>query len=139
MVDASHPRLDEHVEAVEDLLGELELRHRPLVVALNKVDRLAPGPALRALVERFDGVPVSARTGQGVDGLVERIARTLASRVARARLRIPYGDGAALALCYERGRVLSRSDDPDGIRLDVEAAPRLLGKLAAYRDDQRAS
>jgi GTPases len=77
VVDASHPALEEQMEAVESLLGELELGRRPTVVALNKVDRLEPGAALGALVERFDGVAVSARTGEGMDALVDRIERAL--------------------------------------------------------------
>ena len=133
VVDASHPALEEQMEAVESLLGELELGRRPTVVALNKVDRLEPGAALGALVERFDGVAISARTGEGMDALVDRIERALRPGVERVTLRIPYRDGTAIAQCYERGRVLSRSDDVDGILLEVELPPRLLGPLEPYR------
>jgi GTPase len=133
VVDASHPALEEQMEAVESLLGELELGRRPTVVALNKVDRLEPGAALGALVERFDGVAVSARTGEGMGALVDRIERALRPGVERVTLRIPYRDGTAIAQCYERGRVLSRSDDVDGILLEVELPPRLLGPLEPYR------
>jgi GTP-binding protein HflX len=133
VVDASHPALEEQMEAVEALLGELELGRRPTVVALNKVDRLEPGAALGALVDRFDGVAVSARTGEGMDALVDRIERALRPGVERVTLRIPYRDGTAIAQCYERGRVLSRSDDVDGILLEVELPPRLLGPLEPYR------
>ena len=89
--------------------------------------------ALEALVDRFDGVAISARTGAGVDRLLDRVAQTLGPRVERVTLRIPYRDGTALAHCYGRGRVLARSDDADGIRLEVELAPRLLGPVEAYR------
>jgi GTP-binding protein HflX len=133
VVDASHPGLEEQMEAVEALLGELELGRRPTIVALNKVDRLEPGAALGALVERFDGVAVSARTGEGMDALIDRVERALRPGVARVTLRIPYRDGPAIAQCYERGRVLSRSDDVDGILLEVELPPRLLGPLEPYR------
>ena len=133
VVDASHPGLEEQMEAVEALLGELELGRRPTIVALNKVDRLEPGAALGALVERFDGVAVSARTGEGMDALIDRIERALRPGVERVTLRIPYRDGTAIAQCYERGRVLSRSDDVDGILLEVELPPRLLGPLEPYR------
>src|SRR6267143_1807417 len=127
VVDASHPGLDEQMAAVESLLTELELTGRPCIVALNKVDRLDADVALEALVDRFDGVAISARTGEGVDRLLDRVAQTLGPRVERVTLRIPYQDGTALAHCYGRGRVLARSDDADGIRLEVELAPRLLG------------
>jgi GTP-binding protein HflX len=133
VVDASHPGLDEQMEAVESLLGELELGDRPTIVALNKVDRLAADAALNALVDRFDGVAVSARTGEGMDALLDRIERALRPGVERVSLRIPYREGTALTQCYERGRVLSRSDEVDGIVLEVELPRRLLGPLKPYQ------
>ncbi len=133
VVDASHPGLEEQMTAVDRLLAELELSGRPCIVALNKVDRLDADVAIEALVNRFDGVAISARTGQGVDPLLDRVAQALGPRVQRVTLRIPYRDGPALAHCYARGRVLARSDDADGIRLEVELAARLLGPVEAYR------
>jgi len=133
VVDSSHPGLDEQMEAVESLLGELELGDRPTIVALNKVDRLDADAALGALVDRFDAVAVSARTGQGMDVLLDRIERALRPNVERVRLRLPYRDGTALAQCYERGRVLSRADEVDGIVLEVELPRRLLGPLKPYQ------
>jgi len=133
VVDASHPGLEEQMEAVESLLGELELGQRPTIVALNKVDRLDAEAALHALVERFDAVAVSARTGEGMDALLDRIERALRPGVERIRLRIPYRDGTALAQCYERGRVLARTDGVDGIDLEVELPRRLLRALEPYR------
>jgi GTPase len=133
VVDASHPGLEEQMAAVDRLLAELELSGRPSIVALNKVDRLDADVAVEALVNRFDGVAISARTGQGVDRLLDRVAQALGPRVQRVTLRIPYRDGPALAHCYARGRVLARSDDADGIRLEVELAARLLAPVEAYR------
>jgi GTPase len=133
VVDASHPQLDEQVAAVESLLGELELRDQPSIVALNKVDRLDGGAELQSLVERLGGVAISARTGQGIDRLVERIGQVLRPRMVRAALLIPYRDGPALALCYERGRVLRRADDSDGIRVEVELPGHVLTRVEGYQ------
>ncbi len=133
VVDASHPGLDEQMLAVDSLLSELELGPRPTVVALNKVDRLDGDGAVSALVDRFEGVALSARTGEGVEALLDRIESALRPGVERVTLIIPYRDGTALARCYERGRVLARSDGADGIHLDVELPPRLLQGVEAYR------
>ena len=133
VVDASHPSIDEQMLAVESLLSELELGPRPTIVALNKVDRLDGDSALSAIVDRFEGVALSARTGEGVEALLDRIEGALRPGVERVTLIIPYRDGTALARCYERGRVLARSDDADGIHLDVELSPRLLAGVEAYR------
>jgi GTP-binding protein HflX len=133
VADASHPGLDEQMLAVDSLLSELELGPRPTIVALNKVDRLDGDAALSALVDRFQGVALSARTGEGVEALLDRIEGALRPGVKRVTLIIPYRDGTALAHCYERGRVLARSDDADGIHLDVELPPRLLAFVEPYR------
>jgi GTP-binding protein HflX len=134
VVDASHPALDDQMAAVDRLLGELELTERPSIVVLNKADRLDADTSLASLVERFHGVAVSALTGEGIELLLARIDEALRPGVERATLRIPYGAGPAVALCYERGRVLARSDEADGIRLEVELPRRLLAPLAVYRD-----
>ena len=133
VVDASHPSIDEQMLAVESLLSELELGPRPTIVALNKVDRLDGDSALGAIVDRFEGVALSARTGLGVEALLDRIEGALRPGVERVTLIIPYRDGTALARCYERGRVLARSDEANGIHLEVELSPRLLAGVEAYR------
>jgi len=133
VVDASHPGLDDQVGAVEALLAELELSERPTIVALNKVDRLEGEAVLRGLIERLNGVAISALTGEGIGALLERIDAAFRPRVERVTLFIPYRDGPALALCYEKGRVLRRSDEAEGIRLDAELPRRLLSHLDVYR------
>jgi GTP-binding protein HflX len=134
VVDASHPGLEDQMAAVAATLGELDVGARPMITVFNKVDRLDGDGPLRGLLEREDGVPVSALTGAGIEGLLTRIDQALRPGVERVALRIPYRDGPALAVCYERGRVLSRADEPDGIRLEVELPRRLLSTLQAYRE-----
>jgi len=83
-------------------------------------------------VARRGGVAISAVTGEGLDELLAAIDAALpASGIVT--LRIPHADGPALALCYERGRVLARADEADAVRVEVELPRRLLGPLARYR------
>lgn len=78
IVDAASPTALEKVEAVERILGELEI-DRPGFVVLNKADLVAPDQ-LGELALRFDASAVSAVTGDGVEALKTRIARELAAR-----------------------------------------------------------
>jgi GTP-binding protein HflX len=133
VVDASHPALDEHVAAVERTLDELGAGERPAILVLNKVDRIEHPRALEALVESRGGVPVSAATGEGLERLRAAITAALARLAGVLKLRIPHGDGGALALCYQRGRVLSRSDEADHVELEVELPAAVQGAVAAYR------
>jgi len=126
VVDASHPAIDEHMRAVDELLGELQVADRPTLLAFNKMDRVEGD-----LGARHGGVPISATTGSGIEELLKAIDGALPATVA-VTLRIPHADGTALALCYELGRVLARADEPDAVRLEVELPARLRGRLAPY-------
>jgi GTPase len=137
VVDASHPALDEHMAAVDALLRELEVADRPTVLALNKMDRLENGQATAAFAGRRDAVAISAVSGAGVETLLDAIEAALPAG-GPVTLHIPHGDGAALALCYERGRVLARTDRPEHVVLEVELPGPVLASLRAYRAGQGA-
>ncbi|HEV8473230.1 MAG TPA: GTPase, partial [Methylomirabilota bacterium] len=138
VVDASHPAMAEHMAAVEQMLGELEVADRPTVLALNKIDRLDE-PTRAALVGRREGVAVSAATGDGVPALLAAIHAVLPVG-GTVMLQIPHSDGTALAMCYERGRVVTRADGPAHVRLEVELPSGVAAALAGYRvEDARLS
>jgi GTP-binding protein HflX len=139
VVDGSHPRAAEQRAAVERLLGELGLDARPTILVLNKVDRIDDQNDLRRLVQDADGVLISARTGAGMNDLLARIHVATRHLVSRLSLTIPYGDGGALSLCYERGRVLHREDRGEGIFLEVELPLSQIGAVSAYESPRSPS
>lgn len=133
VLDASHQRAVQQMRAVEQLLSDLDLGDRPLLMALNKIDRVEERWDLERLAEESGGIPVSAHTGEGLPELLAALEGALRPQVGHVTLRIPYADGPALALCYRRGRVLRREDGEGGVLLDVALPRPLLGQVAAYR------
>ncbi|HEX9700014.1 MAG TPA: GTPase HflX, partial [Acidobacteriota bacterium] len=79
VIDASDPRIDDKIAAVEKLLGDLDLPAVPMMRVLNKVDLLPPGQAA-GLARRFDAVPVSAARREGLEELMAAAEARLASR-----------------------------------------------------------
>jgi GTP-binding protein HflX len=133
VVDGSHPALNEHMAAVDSILAELEVADCPTILVLNKIDRLEQRRPIESLLATRGGVAVSAVTGEGLEHLHAAIDSALRAPEPPTVLRIPHGDGAALALCYERGRVRSRADEDGYVRVEVELPPTLPPSLAAYR------
>jgi GTP-binding protein HflX len=72
VADASHPQVEEQIEAVERLLDGLEISPAPRLVVLNKTDR-ASAEAVERLRSRFGGVPVCAREPATLPPLLEAI------------------------------------------------------------------
>jgi GTP-binding protein HflX len=133
VVDASHPAVEEHMTAVQTLLQELGVGDRPTLLVLNKLDRVEEPRMLERLLGGRPGVAVSATDGEGLDRLRTVIEAALRPSSRALRLRIPHADGAALALCYARGRVHTRADEPEHVELEVELPGPLAAALAQYR------
>src|ERR1700704_2466913 len=72
VVDLSHPRVDEHIEAVDTVVKELGAFGKQTLVVFNKIDALANDDLLGVSTSRFPGgVAISARQGTGGRGLVQ--------------------------------------------------------------------
>jgi GTPase len=135
VADASAPdeELDTMLAAVESVLGEIGAGELPLELVLNKIDRVDP-LGRRRLANRFPGaLHVSARTGEGIDELRERIAERFGERFEPVRLLIPYDEGARLAELYALGSpVDERADRPEGVFIRARLPRREVRRFAPY-------
>ena len=134
--DAASTYGDEQKSQVEKVLGELEALGKPRIEVLNKIDLFddheREGLAARSHASRE--VPVSARTGEGIEALLLAIDDALHSDpIIEAELRVPQHEGAVLA-AVEAGMVIhSRAYDGNLVRLTVSGPASLLGRLRAFR------
>ena len=80
VADASHPDLLQQIAAVETILAEMELDRVPRLLVLNKWDQLAT-PARAELADAFPlALPVSAKSGDGLNYLLEQLETDLLTR-----------------------------------------------------------
>lgn len=77
VADADHPELEEQVEAVEDILRDMDLHEIPRITVLNKWDTVDDETKDMRRNRYPEAIPVSAKTGAGLDYL----SREIASRV----------------------------------------------------------
>ncbi|WP_119422598.1 GTPase HflX [Desertibaculum subflavum] len=138
--DVSHPDAEAQAADVRDVLTELGIAdgsERPLLEALNKIDRLPPEEAaeLRNRARRDpDTVAISAITGEGLDDLLHRIDERLGRGRTVVDLDIDLADGATLAWLYRHGEVVSRRDDEAGVaHLKVGLEPSALARFERRR------
>ena len=78
VVDATHPRAADQIEAVRVVLAEMEVLDKPLVTACNKTDRMENSFVLRRLMrDQENAFAISALTGAGIPKLVDALEREL--------------------------------------------------------------
>ena len=134
--DAASTYGEEQKTQVEKVLDELESLGKPRVEVLNKIDLLGKHQR-EGLLERTESsgeVPVSARTGEGMEALLRAIDLALHSDpVIDAELCVPQQEGAVLA-AIEAGMVVhSREYENNLVRLTVSGPASLIGRLRQYR------
>jgi GTP-binding protein HflX len=134
VVDATHPQAAAQMEAVEQILAELEIEHLPQVIALNKVDLLtedqnpAEGLALHGVA-----VPISALTGNGIDMLLTAVEAVMERNLESLTVKLPYKRGDLLSLFHERGQVNSEDHLADGVVVSGRLPDRLIPYFEAFR------
>ena len=128
VVDVTHPQARAQAEAVHQTLAEIEADHIPVLTALNKIDRLSdPERARQALSGFENSVAISALTGEGIEEMLAAANRQLYERYTPLTVRLPYAQGALIALFHEMGQV-QRVEQIHGATL-IEG--RLPGRLVA--------
>jgi GTP-binding protein HflX len=133
IVDLSHPRADEQMEAVADVIKELDAYGKHTVIVFNKIDLLPDRELTDTYVKRFPGsVAISARTGEGVNKLVQALQDALSSWRLRSRFRIPANESALLAEIHRVGHVLELQYAGNDAVIVAHVPPHLEAKLAEY-------
>lgn len=114
--DFSHPDTAAQKKDVEAVLSDLGVKDqvdKGLIEVLNKIDLLDEDEQKRILTAKTrqdNEWPVSAKTGQGLDALLNKIRDVLSQKDQTVCLMIPIDDGACVAHVYRKGRVLERRD-----------------------------
>lgn len=81
VIDASHPKAKEQSDAVYRVLEELGAKEKPILTALNKIDKVSDEAVVSKLKSHFpDSVSISALKRTGLDELVSRIASLLETK-----------------------------------------------------------
>src|SRR5438309_1840686 len=133
IVDLSHPRVDEQMEAVDGVIKELDAYGKQTLIVFNKIDNLPNHELAESYVKRFPGsVAISARTGEGVNKLVHALEDALSSWRLRSRFRIPSNESALMAEIHRVGHVLELRYEGNDAVIVAHVPPHLEQKLAGY-------
>jgi GTP-binding protein HflX len=125
VVDGAHPDPGAQLATVRDVIGEVGARDLPEIVAFNKADLLDDDRRLLLRGLEPDAIFVSARTGEGIDELRERIAATLPQWDVELDLLVPYDRGDVVSLAHQKARVLETDYEEDGTRIRLVATDRI--------------
>jgi GTPase len=143
VVDASSPAAPQHTAQVFEVLAEIGADETREILVLNKMDQVAGGADPESLAQRILGevkpgarsavVPVSARSGAGVDDLLRAIDDALPlDPVLPQRFRLPAAEGSLIHTLHERAKVLSTRYLGDQVEIEAEAPESVRLQFSEY-------
>ncbi|WP_426267405.1 GTPase HflX [Sphingomonas sp. LHG3443-2] len=131
--DIHHPDSDAQKSDVEQVLTSLGLgegEEGPARLEVwNKIDLLGgedQEAVLNEAARRDDVVTLSALSGEGTDGLLDRVGQMLREGASVHHLRLPASDGQRIAWLHRSGEVLESRAEGDEMFLAVRLTPENL-------------
>lgn len=124
VADASDPMREAQLRVTAEVLGEIGAADNETAIVYNKCDQIH--------LAAYDGICVSAKTGEGLDDLLRLLDQKLASRVAQVELLLPYDKLSLLGILRQGGSVQQERYQPEGVRITALADRRSLHLFAPY-------
>lgn len=137
VVDVSDIEAIRHYETTLEVLSELGAGDKPMIVALNKLDRVpeeAREALLQDLMPKLEGpvVLMSVRENLGTDDLLKACVEMLESRVRRAKFRIPYSRSELVAAMHNEGKILSTEYEEDATLIEAVLPLPFYNKISQF-------
>jgi GTP-binding protein HflX len=132
VIDASAPGRERRMDAVRQVLEEVGASDVPMVEVYNKCDALTADERRRLQEADPAALSISARTGEGIDELVETVASRLALDVRRMTLTFDPDDAAdreRIARVYRHARVLEHESRDGRISIVADVPRRLADRV----------
>jgi GTP-binding protein HflX len=133
VIDATAPDRERRAKAVMAVLEEVGAEQVPTIDVLNKIDGLEPDASAAMIAMRPDAIGVSALSGAGVAGLLERVAQALDMDAERVRVSLDEAqpaDRRLVADLYRHARVVSHVSEADRSIIEADVPRRLLPRFA---------
>lgn len=140
VVDCSNPQMDMQMHVVKETLRELGIVDKTTVTVFNKTDRFkeqGTEDGMHQIPRDFSSdyqARISARTGEGIDGLEQILRTIIRSRRIFLEKVFPYSQTGRIQTIRRYGQLLEEEYRDDGVAVKAYVPAELFAGL--YSDDK---
>ena len=128
VIDASDPHIEKHIAVVEKLIDKLAKPGVPVLKCYNKADLVYS----EDIPVSKDVIPISAKRGYNMDGLLKAIEEALGASRHHVVVRLPYSMGGMVETLHDGAQVKNVEYGAEGIEVEAVLDEILYGRLRAY-------
>jgi len=133
VVDASHPDPGGQIDTVRAVIKDVGAGSIPELVVFNKIDLADHNRRMVLRIIEPDGIGVSARTGEGMEAMLKRIADLLPAPNVEVAVLIPYDRGDLVSRLHLNSRILMMDYRETGTFVRALVKPEIAAELAPFR------
>lgn len=109
VADGSNPAVAYQVASAYRVLEEIGIETKDMILLANKMDAVQDRAAFDGLLNRYPrAIPISARTGQGLDQLTDAVREALGRGFVDVDVEMAIENGRLLAFLAEHAEILSK-------------------------------
>ena len=131
--DATSEEYQLHLDVTTSLLHDLGCENSPIITAFNKCDLLSPDD----IPHNSGSVLISAKTGNGIDKLLEAIEENLPVQIKRFNMLLPFQKANLIAPLRYMGALISEEYTADGILVTANIEKPKCGPVLSFPSEGR--
>ena len=133
VVDIKHKKALEQSIAVGSVLDDLGAGHKPMVVALNKIDKIADPELLFEWQTKFpNSVTISATQKWGIESFLSKVEEILQHSMISVKVSLPYRAAELVAVFHEQGSIEWEEYSQEGTIIKGFLPNRLMETFREY-------
>lgn len=132
ILDVSNPRARNLKDSVDAVLEQLGCSQKPVLLVLNKVDKIEDKGLIDAVARRYsNSVAISATERTNIDELLLKVEHELSNMVVTVDVKLPLNRMDLVHLAHKEGEVVVEEYTDQEIHIVVHLSKHLAGKFHA--------
>jgi GTP-binding protein HflX len=132
VVDISNTNFENNIYSVKEVLKEIGVWQKPVVLVFNKIDKLSSGKLNSLKIKYKNSVFISALKRMGMPELYLRIKKIIERHYLNIIVKIPYNETKVMSFIYSNCQVLGRRDLEDSTILNLNVNSKYCSILSRY-------
>ncbi|PIU28145.1 MAG: GTPase HflX [Candidatus Hydromicrobium americanum] len=132
VVDISNTDFENNIYSVKEVLKEIGVWQKPVVLVFNKIDKLSSGELNSLKIKYKNSVFISALKRRGLPELYLRIKKIIERHYLNIIVKIPYNENKIMSFIYSNCQVLRRRDLEDSAILNLNVNSKYCSILSRY-------
>ncbi|MBC8390884.1 MAG: GTPase HflX [Actinobacteria bacterium] len=132
VVDISNTNFENNIYSVKEVLKEIGVWQKPVVLVFNKIDKLSSGELNSLKIKYKNSVFISALKRSELPELYLRIKKIIERHYLNIIVKIPYNENKIMSFIYSNCQVLGRRDLEDSTILNLNVNSKYCSILSRY-------